>query len=195
MTSLDGFKKGVINMKTKLALLALVAIAAFAQTAPVTFPTIVVPGGVAAVASYNQLGSPRWNLSLDAIYPIVGQAGVYGTTVADILPKKAIDPATKRSFYALSVGVRQGFHKSIISTGRFTFLLGGDVGPSFAQSQPSGIDVSFSTSFVATSVVQLSPIFSFMVPIRMLYVSGIGWNPIAEAGFVVNLSKLPKANP
>jgi hypothetical protein len=26
----------------------------------------------------------------------------------------------------------------------------------------------------------------------MLYVTGIGWNPIAEAGIVINLKNLPK---
>jgi len=27
----------------------------------------------------------------------------------------------------------------------------------------------------------------------MLYVTGIGWNPIAEAGVLINLKNLPKA--
>ena len=40
---------------------------------------------------------------------------------------------------------------------------------------------------------QITPAFSFIVPVRMLYVSGIGWNPIAEAGIVINLKNLPKA--
>jgi hypothetical protein len=34
---------------------------------------------------------------------------------------------------------------------------------------------------------------SFAVPVRMLYESGIGWNPIVEAGFIINLQKLPAA--
>jgi hypothetical protein len=46
---------------------------------------------------------------------------------------------------------------------------------------------------VATSVFQISPVFSFIVPVRMLYISGIGWNPIAEAGIMINLKNLPKA--
>jgi hypothetical protein len=71
--------------------------------------------------------------------------------------------------------------------------VGGDVGPSFSQSQPSGINVNFSSSFVATAIYQITPAFSIMVPVRMLYITGIGWNPIAEAGIVINLKNLPKA--
>ena len=61
------------------------------------------------------------------------------------------------------------------------------------QSQPSGISINFSVSFVATAIYQISPAFSFVLPVRMLYVSGIGWNPIAEAGILINLKNLPKA--
>ena len=67
------------------------------------------------------------------------------------------------------------------------------MGPSFSQSQDSGFNISFSSSFVATAVYQVTPVFSFIVPVRMLYVSGIGWNPIAEAGVLINLKNLPKA--
>jgi hypothetical protein len=59
----------------------------------------------------------------------------------------------------------------------------------------SAITVSFSSSFIATGVVQLNPAFSFVVPLRMLYISGIGWNPVLEAGVVINLKNLPKAKP
>jgi len=54
--------------------------------------------------------------------------------------------------------------------------------------------VNFSSSFVATAVYQITPAFSFLLPVRMLYVSGIGWNPVAEAGVIINLKNLPKAN-
>jgi hypothetical protein len=74
-----------------------------------------------------------------------------------------------------------------------SFLLGGDVGPSFSQAQSSGLNINFSSSFVATAIYQITPVFSFIVPVRMLYVSGIGWNPIAEAGVLINLKNLPKA--
>ena len=130
---------------------ALFAAAAFGQTTtpPVNFPTIPLPTAVAAFGEFNQLGSPRFTMGISAIYPVVGSAGVYGTTTADILPKLATDPTTGKKFYAVSSSLRQGFHKDIVDTGGLSFLLGADVGPSFSQAQPSGINVNFSTSFVA----------------------------------------------
>jgi hypothetical protein len=110
-----------------------------------------------------------------------------------VFPKLAVDPTTKRNFYAISASIRQGVHKDLLDTGRFAFLLGGDVGPGFSQDQPTGINISLSTSFVATVLYQINPTFSFILPVRMLYVSGAGWNPVVEAGFTVNLSTLPKA--
>jgi hypothetical protein len=174
---------------------ALFALTAFGQTAttPVTFPAIPLPAAVSAFGEFNQLGSPRFTMGISALYPIVGSAGIYGSTTADILPKLATDPATGRKFYAISASIRQGFHKDLIDTGHASFLVGADVGPSFSQSQTSGINISFSSSFVATAVYQVTPVFSFIVPLRMLYVSGIGWNPIAEAGILINLKNLPKA--
>ena len=201
----------------KLIVFTLFAMAAFGQTttttAPtttavptvtptptVTFPNLILPAGIAAFGEFNQLGNPRWTAGFSALYPVVGSAGVYGSTTADVLPKLATDPATGRKFYAISSSARQGFHKSVITTGRFTALIGGDVGPSFSQSTSSpvagksAITVSFSGSFTATGVYQLSSAFSAIVPVRMLYVSGIGWNPVLEAGIVINLKNLPKAN-
>lgn len=174
---------------------ALFALAAFGQTPTntVTFPAIPLPVAVSAFGEFNQLGTPRFTMGISAIYPVVGSAGVYGTTTADILPEKAVDPTTGKKFYAISSSLRQGFHKDILDTGRASFLIGGDVGPSFSQSQTSGFNINFSSSFVATAIYQITPVFSFIVPVRMLYVSGIGWNPIAEAGVLINLKNLPKA--
>ena len=42
-------------------------------------------------------------------------------------------------------------------------------------------------------VYQVNPTFSVIAPVRMLYVSGAGWNPVAELGVVINLKNLPKA--
>lgn len=174
---------------------ALFAAAAFGQNSntPVSFPAIPLPVAVSAFGEFNQLGDPRFTMGVSAIYPVAGSVGVYGTTTADILPKKAVDPSTRRSFYAIQSSIRQGFHKDILDSGRFSFLLGGDVGPSFSQAATSGIDINFSSSFVATGLYQINPAFSLIVPLRMLYVSGVGWNPIAEAGIVINLKNLPKA--
>ena len=179
----------------QFAVSALFAISAFGQTAttPVSFPAIPLPVAVSAFGEFIQLGSPRFTMGISAIYPVVGSAGIYGTTTADILPELAVDPTTGRKFYAISASLRQGFHKDIIDTGHASFLLGGDVVPSFSQSQTSGININFSSSFVATAIYQISPVFSFIVPVRMLYISGIGWNPIAEAGILINLKNLPKA--
>lgn len=174
---------------------ALFAMAAFGQTTatPVSFPAIPLPAAVSAFGEFNQLGSPRFTMGIAAIYPVVGSVGVYGSTTADILPRLAVDPATGRKFYAISASLRQGFHKDIVDTGHASFLVGADVGPSFSQAQTSGIEISFSSSFVATAIYQITPVFSFIVPLRMLYVTGIGWNPIAEAGILINLKNLPKA--
>jgi hypothetical protein len=174
---------------------ALFAVAAFGQTTttPVNFPAVPLPAAVSAFGEFNQLGNPRFTMGISAIYPVVGSVGVYGTTTADILPELAVDPTTKKKFYAISSSLRQGFHKDLLDTGHASFLIGGDVGPSFSQSQTSGFNVNFSSSFVATAIYQINPVFSFIVPVRMLYVTGIGWNPIAEAGVLINLKNLPKA--
>lgn len=167
----------------------------------VNFPSAVLPTGLGVFAEYNQLGAPnKWLGGIVAIYPLISSVDVYGTTVTSFLPVKAVDPGTGKSFYAISTSIRQGFHKSLLRTGRFNFLAGADVGPSIAQSTAplvtgggSSYAVSFSTSVTATAVFQVTPAFSFFMPIRMLYVSGVGWNPVVEAGFVLNLKKLPKS--
>jgi hypothetical protein len=173
---------------------ALFAIAAFGQTAttPVNFPAIPLPTAISAFGEFNQLGSPRFTMGLTAMYPVVGSAGVYGTTTADLLPKLATDPTTGKKFYAISSSLRQGIHKDILDTGRTSFLLGGDIGPNFSESS-AGISINFSSSFVATAIYQITPALSFIVPLRMLYIAGVGWNPIAQAGVVINLGNLPKA--
>lgn len=160
------------------------------QDAPAPNPTL--PIAVAGFATFNQLSTPRWTGGFSAIYPVVGSWGVYGTTTTDIAPKKAMDPGTGREFYALSASVRQGVHRSVLSSGRLTFLLGGDLGPGFSQGQPSGISVSVDGSFVVTALYRLSNAFSVIAPVRMLYVSNIGWNPVAEIGVCVRLGALPK---
>ena len=182
-------------MKKLLLLFALCSIAAFSQTVD-PFPTVTLPAAVSAVGSYNQLGSPKFSVGLSAIYPVVGEKGIYASTTADIYTKK-MTTATGQTFWGLSTGVRQGVHKSLLTTGRFTFLLGADIGPSFSSAQPSGVNINFSSSFVATTVVQITPVISFVAPERMLYVGGAqagaqGWNPVLQAGFAVNLSALAK---
>ena len=176
-------------MKNFILLFATFCSIAFCQT----FPSIPLPASVSAVGSFNQLGSPKFTIGLTALYPVVGQNGVYGTTTADIYTKK-MTTGTGQTFWGLSTGVRQGLHKSLLTTGRWMFLLGGDVGPSFSSAQPSGININFSSSFVFTAVLQLTPVVSIVAPERMIYVGGAsaGWNPVLQAGFSINLAALAK---
>jgi len=189
-------------MKTLTTILLFAcAISAFGQaTAPsgtaTPGPTFAMPGAVAVFGAFNQLGTPRWTGGFSAIYPmpvVPDSLRMFSTTTADVYPKKAVDPATGRPFYAISATVRQGFHRDLLDTSRWSFLLGGDVGPGFSQAQPSGINVSLSGSFVATAVCQVTPALSTMFAARMLYMTNIGWNPIGEAGVILNIKKLPKA--
>jgi len=187
-------------MKNFIVSALFAAAAAWGQTATTpaqpTFSTAVLPTGFAVFGEFNQLGTTsKWSGGLSAMYPVSTSVGLYMTTTGDFLPQKAVDPVTRKTFYAISGSARQGVHKTIVSTGEFVFLAGADVGPTFAQ--PNGvsgsINVSFSSSFIATGYYQISKVFGFIVPVRMLYVSGIGWNPIAEVGIVINLKNLPKA--
>ena len=174
----------------KLLLLLLFVIGSYAQT--VTFPTIPLPTGIAVFGEYNQLGIPKWMGGASAIYPLAGSLGLYGTTTADMFPKLAYS-STGTRFYALSISARQGIHKDIFNTGRWSFLVGADLGPSIGTSSTtSAVSVNFSSSITTTVVYQFKPAISFMVPIRLLYVDKQGWNPVFEAGVIVNLLKLPK---
>jgi hypothetical protein len=184
-----------------IALLFVVgAFSVFAQT-PAPFPAITLPTSVAGFATYNQLSSPRWTMGLSALYPFgTGALGLYGSSTADIYPKKIQDPTTGINFYSLDMSFRQGLHKYIFGTGRWAFLVGGDLGPSFGTitSTTSGTSVNFSSSIIATTVYQLSPAFCFVMPLRLLYVSGTTsppqskWNPVLEVGIAINLKYLSK---
>ena len=37
----------------------------------------------------------------------------------------------------------------------------------------------------------LTPAFSFIAPLRVIYMPGMGWNPVVEAGVMINLKSLP----
>ena len=173
-------------------ILFLTAVTSAAQTPVASFPAVPMPAAVAGFAEFNQLGTPRFTMGVSALYPVAGSVGVYGSTTADVLPKLSTDAATGKQFYALSASIRQGFHKSVITAGRWAFLLGGDVGPGFSSAQPTGINITLSSSFIATTVYQITPRFSTIVPVRMLYVSGAGWNPVIEMGLCVSLKGLTK---
>ena len=162
-----------------------------AQTASVTLPT-----AISVVGEFNQLGTPQWAVGLSALYTTSAQSGIrmYNTSTADVVPIKAVDPATGKQFWAVSAQFRQGLHEKLLSTGKFTFLLGGDIGPGFSSTGTSGITVSATGSFVATCLYRVNSWMNVVVPIRMLYVGNVGWNPVVQAGVSFNLSKLPPGN-
>lgn len=188
-----------------LLLLVMLSTFAFGQTptqppAPTPFPTLTLPSSVALFGTYNQLGSPRWTMGAAVLYPFgTGTMGIYGSTIADMYPKLTIDPTTQKNFYSLSMSFRQGLHKYMFGTGRWAFLVGGDVGPSFGtiNTTTSGTSINFSSSIILTTVYQISPAFSLVLPLRLLYVDGSNtqskWNPIVEAGFAINLNSLAKS--
>lgn len=165
-----------------LLLASLLAASALAQT----FPSFPIPAGIAVSVSYNQLGTPQYTGGLTAIYPVAGQAGVYGTTTADFYPHKTADPTTGKSFYAIQSSIRQGFHKDLLDAGHFSFLIGGDVGPSVASSA-AGVTVNLSASFTPTVVYQISTKLGMVFAPRLLYINGAGWNPVPQVGLIFNL--------
>lgn len=182
-----------------IAVIAFALALAFCACGQTTGSTFTLPTAVSAVAEFNQLGSPRWSLGISAIYAPSAQSsiGMYDSTTADVVPVKAKDPASGKSFYALNASIRQGVHERIFCAGTFTdpitkatgprgcFLLGGDLGPGF-QNSPSGVSVSATASFVATTWIRVNRWLGVVVPIRMLYIPAVGFNPVVQAGLSFN---------
>ena len=181
-------------MKSFLIVISLLFVGLFTSSAQ-TFPNIPLPVGVMGFIQYDQLGTPVINGGVAAIYPVNGQYGLYMTSTALLTPQKEIDPITQKSFYAVTTAFRQGLHKDMFDTGRWSFLLGGDIGPSIGNSSSAStsFSVNLSSSIVVTPYYQLNPAISLVFPIRGVYIKNVGWNPELEFGVVINLSKLPKA--
>lgn len=172
-------------MKLAFAILA-VAPVAIAQTAT---PESRLPAYIMAGLSYNQYTGGSGFVS--GIVPESNRAGVYGSATADIVPVKVLDPATRRYGYALSASARGGQHKVVYHDGRNMLLLGGDLGASFSQpGLASGLSIGLAGSFTATYIRQFGPHFGIGMPLRMLWMSGVGpggrgvWNPVGEIGIV-----------
>jgi hypothetical protein len=201
-----------MNRILSVSILAcLLAFAALAQTptpapsaapatSPVTLQVPKLPAMFGAYGQFNQLGSPRFNGGIVAIYPVSQSVGIYGSTITDLFPSAQKDTTTGRTFYALNTSVRQGFHKDMLDTGAFSFFIGGDIGPSFSSNTGavvSGgvatISVSLSTSATGTLIYKAAPWMDVLASGRMLYVSGAGWNPVVAVGILFNLKKLPPA--
>lgn len=199
----------ILSVSTLLCLLAFAALAqtgttsqpaASSNSSLVTIAVPKLPAMFGVYGQYNQLGSPQFNGGVVAIYPVSQSVGIYGSTITDLFPSAQKDPTTGRTFYALNTSVRQGFHKDMLDTWRFSFFLGGDIGPSFSSNTAavvSGgvatISVSLSTSATGTLIYKATPWMDVLGSARMLYVSGSGWNPVAAVGVLFNLKKLPPA--
>ena len=183
-------------MKLKLVCIVLALAACLLAQTPTPVPTTVTPPtAISVVGEFNQLASPRFAVGLSALYTTSAQSGIgmFNTSTADVVPVKAVNPANGKSFYAISASFRQGVHERVLATGPFVFLLGADVGPGFSSEPAGGITVSATGSFVATTVYKVNNFMSVVVPIRMLYVQNVGWNPVIQVGVSFNLKNLPAA--
>lgn len=195
----------ILHVTTALSLCAL---AAFAQSATTTTPPVLnlsapkLPAMFGAYGQYNQLGTPRFNGGVVAIYPIFQSAGVYGETLTDILPTRSVDPTTGRPFLGVNTSVRQGACKDLIDTWKFSALVCGDVGPTFSsatgailQGGTATISVTLSTSATGLLVYRATSWLDIPFGARALEVStpaGARWNLVPTLGFLFNLKKLPK---
>lgn len=175
-------------MKRLIAVLLLV-LGSLAVAQAQEFPAFPLPSGVSLFGEYNQLGSPKIVGGASALYPVLGQYGVYMTTTALFSPQLKTDPTSGKQFYAVTTAFRQGMHKDILDAGRFSFLLGGDLGPAIGNNA-TGLTVNFSSSVVLTTLYQLSPAWSLMLPVRGVYVNNVGWNPEIDFGVQLNLGYL-----
>jgi len=182
----------------------LFAVAAFGQTATpvgqVTLPSYIMFGG-----SYNQFTGASAFVS--GVVPEVSSVGLYGSATTDLVPVKFVDKATGKVGYLISGSGRLGQHKTVFNdtksekdaSGNIVkqsgnmLLIGGDFGASFSQSGApanTGVSIGLAGSFTVTYVRQLSVHWAIGVPIRMLWMSGVGpsgtgaWNPVAEFGLV-----------
>lgn len=174
-------------MKKLIALFLLLVGVVAAQD----FPAIPIPAGVAGFVEYNQLGSPKIVGGVSALYPVSGAYKLYMTTTALLSPQLKLDPTTNKQFYAVTTSFRQGLHRDMIDVGKWSFLVGGDLGPALGSNpSASSLAVNFSSSVVITPVYQLSKSVSLILPLRGVYINNVGWNPEVDFGVQLNLSVL-----
>lgn len=176
----------MLKLLLTLTLLAFSALGQAPAPAPVPapLPAVTLPTYIGGFVAFNQIGQPRWNLSMAAIYPVVTSAGIYMSTSTDIIPIQQVDPITKRTFWAFSTSIRQGAHKVVLTSGKFTALVGGDAGVGITQASPSGINVGFAGSFTATAAWELNKNWAVVMPIRALWTGQSSWNVIPEIGIL-----------
>lgn len=175
----------------RLVLLIVLASASYAQDSTIpAFPATPMPPAVTFLGHFNQIGSPRFTGSVSGWYPISGQYGLYGTSGLEFYPQKAIDGGSGKQFIALQATIQQELYKTLLETGRYTFMMGINGGPVFG-SDSTGFKVSASGGGAGALVIQMTPVFSFVMAPKLMWISGAGWNPIVRAGFQINLKKLP----
>lgn len=173
----------------KAAILAFLCGVAAAQSPAIPITSLTtLPTYIAAGASFNQLGKPRYNFWMAGIIPISTSVGMYESTTVDLIPISAVDSATKRTVYTLQSSIREGVHKTLHTDPKNMVMIGGDAGLAFSQSSTTGTGatVNLSASFAVTYVRQINPHLAFIVPIRGVWVPTIGstgaWNFIPEIG-------------
>jgi hypothetical protein len=179
-------------MKKLFVISILLAACACAQTTvPVSqsqLPTYIMVG-----AAYNQFTGTSAFVS--AVVPESNFVGLYGSVTTEINAVKIVDPVTKKTGYALSPSARAGQHKTLFNDGKNMLLVGGDFGASFSQSETTGgtstgVNIGLAGSFTLTYVRQLTAHLAVGIPVRMLWMSGVGpggtgvWNPVGEIGLV-----------
>ena len=142
-----------------------------------------LPTYVGAGVTCNQLASPPCNPWVTAIYPASSPLGVYLSTTTDITPVQAFDVPTQRKYWAFQTSIRQGVHKVLLTSGKFTALMGGDAGIALSQTAPAGIGMAFTASFTATAVWQISPKWAVVIPMRAIWING-GWNVVPQLGLL-----------
>lgn len=156
-------------MKTFLLSLLLTS-QSLCQVADLKLPTYIAGGG-----AFNQLAGV--NLWASGIIPVSNTMGLYESTTTDLFPVKTT--ANGRTVYIFQASIRQGIHKVIHDDGKNMALIGADGGYSFAQSSTSGASASITMTYVR----HIGKNWAVMVPIRALYMPGLGgWSPIAEVG-------------
>lgn len=176
--------------KLTIAALTLACVCALGQTPPVTpatsgqLPTYIMGG-----FSYNQYTGAAGFTSV--VLPESNKAGLYGSATADLVPAKFTDPKTGKTGYLISGSMRAGQHKVVYNDGQNMLLIGGDAGASFANTgTPAAVTIGLAGSFTVTYVRQINSHLAVGVPVRMLYMSGVGpggsgaFNPVVECGII-----------
>ena len=175
-------------------LLLVLSLCGFGQSAPtpgaVPVSNVALPTYIMAGVSWNQFNGAAGFVS--AIMPESNSVGLYGSVTTDITAVKIVDPVTGKTGYGLSPSVRAGQHKVVLNANKNMVTVGGDFGASFAQTggAGAGLTIGLAGSFTVTYIRQLADHWAVGVPLRMLWLSGVGpngtgvWNPVVEVGVI-----------